>query len=70
VRRFVRNRFDAEALAGSRSPGVRGARAVRRDRVVLAILVRRNDLSGIDSSAADWAHRNAASDPADPEAVT
>jgi membrane-associated phospholipid phosphatase len=60
VRRFVRNRFDAEALAGLALTLAFAALVLCGVIVsVLALLVRRNELvSGIDSSAADWAHRN------------
>jgi undecaprenyl-diphosphatase len=60
VRRFIHSRFDAQALTGlaltfAFAALVGGAMLVS----VLALLVRRNELlSGIDSSAADWAHAN------------
>jgi undecaprenyl-diphosphatase len=60
VRRFIHSRFDAQALTGLALTFafvvlVGGAMLVS----VLALLVRRNELlSGIDSSAADWAHAN------------
>jgi undecaprenyl-diphosphatase len=60
VRRFVRNRFDAEAFAGLTLTLALAALVLCGVIVsILAILVRRNDLlSGLDSSAADWSHRN------------
>ena len=60
VRRFVRSRFDAEALTGLALTLAFAALVLCGVVVsVLALLVRRNELlSGIDSSAADWAHRN------------
>lgn len=60
VRRFVRDRFDAEALAGLALTLAFAALVLCGVIVsILAILVRRNELlSGIDSSAADWSHRN------------
>jgi undecaprenyl-diphosphatase len=60
VRRFVDGRFDAEVLTGLALTLAFAALVLAGVIVsILAVLVRRHELlTGLDSSAADWAHRN------------